>query len=670
MTERHSAAEHRPRLALVAFFGAALLAFVDSQKLPAAWALLAPALLSLLAGVTLPERLRAFFERAFRFVLLLSLLLGLAWTLYPALPQPIFDAGPRVLGLALAAFAGLFLLARLSAPRGVIPAGLGLLALGLLSPLQRAPLLPAGLATSALAVWATLSAPTLVPRGVALGTATALARTAAVLLAGGAFALGIVRLLPWAQPFVEHASAGWIDAGASAAPSAVASDSATLGELEQVALSQRVVMRVHASQPQKLRVRVLTRFDARGWHASKSTPRRPLLPAPAVMGLAGWSADIPGKLLAVPESDPQDAVAARALRSRVVLSATDAALAAPRGTRLVVLDATTNIDDNGILEAPSAPVEIYGIVNRRDLAELAVGDREALLALPGDTDKRLRELASQWSQGDPAPRLRVERTLNHLDRTCRYALDVGKFHSAQPVSEFVFEKKRGYCEYFASAAAVLLRLQGIPTRYVTGWNVSDDSESAGHFVVRESDAHAWIEAYLEGTGWVELDPTPAAQYAAVHAREQDGWRAVLEVALAASRELWVRVRAGDVASLAQWLARAWPIAALLGLLWAARLWKRRRRARPAAAPARTADLPPELRALAARIDAVLARHGYPRPPSRGLLEHEAALPPGALPPDLRESLRQAAAFLYGCVFGGAVVDAAGLLVMSRRLGRD
>ncbi len=103
-----------------------------------------------------------------------------------------------------------------------------------------------------------------------------------------------------------------------------------------------------------------------------------------------------------------------------------------------------------------------------------------------------------------------------LQSECHYSLKPGRFRTQQPVAEFLFEKKKGYCEYFASATAVLLRLQGIPARYVRGFTVREANRIGGHYVVREADAHAWVEAFVPGRGWVEADATPAGEYEAAH----------------------------------------------------------------------------------------------------------------------------------------------------------
>jgi hypothetical protein len=79
-----------------------------------------------------------------------------------------------------------------------------------------------------------------------------------------------------------------------------------------------------------------------------------------------------------------------------------------------------------------------------------------------------------------------------------------------PLEEFLFRRKEGNCEYFASALAVLLRSAGIPSRLVGGYRGGYYNEMGEYYLVRQSDAHVWVEAHIGGTGWVRLDPTPPA----------------------------------------------------------------------------------------------------------------------------------------------------------------
>jgi hypothetical protein len=79
--------------------------------------------------------------------------------------------------------------------------------------------------------------------------------------------------------------------------------------------------------------------------------------------------------------------------------------------------------------------------------------------------------------------------------------------SAHPLDEFLFEKKAGHCEFFASSFAVLLRAAGIPSRLVGGYSGGEYNELGGYYLVSESMAHVWVEVFLEGTGWVRRDPS-------------------------------------------------------------------------------------------------------------------------------------------------------------------
>jgi hypothetical protein len=78
-----------------------------------------------------------------------------------------------------------------------------------------------------------------------------------------------------------------------------------------------------------------------------------------------------------------------------------------------------------------------------------------------------------------------------------------------PLAEFLFVRKKGHCEYFASSMAVMLRSLQIPSRLVNGFHGGEFNDLTSQYVVRASDAHSWVEAYFPGYGWVSFDPTPA-----------------------------------------------------------------------------------------------------------------------------------------------------------------
>ena len=98
---------------------------------------------------------------------------------------------------------------------------------------------------------------------------------------------------------------------------------------------------------------------------------------------------------------------------------------------------------------------------------------------------------------------------NYLQRKFAYTLELGHVPPGRdPVDWFLFDVKKGYCEQFATAATVMLRSLGIPARLVTGYATGDYDPVLDQAVVREKDAHAWVEVWFPRAGWVPFDPTP------------------------------------------------------------------------------------------------------------------------------------------------------------------
>src|SRR5690606_32454560 len=79
----------------------------------------------------------------------------------------------------------------------------------------------------------------------------------------------------------------------------------------------------------------------------------------------------------------------------------------------------------------------------------------------------------------------------------------------QPVDDFLFNTRSGFCEHYASAFTFLMRAAGIPARVVTGYQGGEVNPVGDYMIVRQSEAHAWAEAWIEGRGWVRIDPTAA-----------------------------------------------------------------------------------------------------------------------------------------------------------------
>ncbi len=147
-------------------------------------------------------------------------------------------------------------------------------------------------------------------------------------------------------------------------------------------------------------------------------------------------------------------------------------------------------------------------------ATLTEAQRAIYLQLP-KMDPRVAELARTWAgeSGGIEKALRIER---HLRADFQYSLNQAEQAPGDPLAEFLFVRKKGHCEYFASAMAVMLRSLGTPARIVNGFQSGTYNPVSGMYVVRASDAHSWVEAYEPGLGWVTFDPTPSAPRAYVY----------------------------------------------------------------------------------------------------------------------------------------------------------
>jgi transglutaminase-like putative cysteine protease len=98
---------------------------------------------------------------------------------------------------------------------------------------------------------------------------------------------------------------------------------------------------------------------------------------------------------------------------------------------------------------------------------------------------------------------------NYLRTNFTYTLQLPKITPKDPIANFLFVRKAGHCEYFASSMAVMLRTIGIPSRVVNGFRSDEFNDVTGSYIVRAKNAHSWVEAYFPGYGWQTFDPTPA-----------------------------------------------------------------------------------------------------------------------------------------------------------------
>jgi hypothetical protein len=124
-------------------------------------------------------------------------------------------------------------------------------------------------------------------------------------------------------------------------------------------------------------------------------------------------------------------------------------------------------------------------------------------------DPRVPRLAAQITNSASSDFDKAAALENHLRTRFGYTLELPQTVVKDPIANFLFERKQGHCEYFASSMAVMLRTLGIPSRVVNGFRTDEFNDLTGNYVVRAKDAHAWVEAYFPGYGWQTFDPTPA-----------------------------------------------------------------------------------------------------------------------------------------------------------------
>jgi protein-glutamine gamma-glutamyltransferase len=280
-----------------------------------------------------------------------------------------------------------------------------------------------------------------------------------------------------------------------------------------------VMLDVHAPRPALWRTQVLESFDNRRWLIARETSH---LPEPA----------------ARPE---RIRVQVRGLRSKTVISPGRPLAVHTRGGALVVPGYGFGLVDTpeeghayvveaDVVHASAARLaQIKVPIGRRyeALTQIGLGRPPKFIPYPlarlaidpppslENTDWiHLFRLSLHLSEGTTSELAVVRHVEDYLDSgRYRYTTDV-PHPDGIPLLQFLFHTHEGYCQHFAGAAALLLRVAGVPTRVVVGFATG---EQIGHhtWAVRDKDAHAWIEVYFPGVGWVDFNPTPAAAEADV-----------------------------------------------------------------------------------------------------------------------------------------------------------
>jgi transglutaminase-like putative cysteine protease len=410
------------------------------------------------------------------------------------------------------------------------------------------------------------------------------------------------------------------------------SDRVDLGSFGDIESDHSVIMRVYLSEPGPdpatlpgLRWRgvAFDQFDGRTW-SSGAAPRQYLRRT----GAGDFALGLPRGTGPV-------------VRQEIYLEpmGTEAVFAAPRALRLEMRAPLLVADDMGGLSVSSAAARLHYVVEsevegpgrprgaaRRWARPLTADERARYLQLPA-LPPEIGRLARGVTAGAPDAETAAERVSAHLSAHYRYTLNLKRERALAPLEDFLFVRRSGNCEYFAAAMAVMLRSVGVPSRVVAGFQHGEWNPYGRYFMVRLSDAHAWVEVHLEGRGWVAFDPSPRGEPTAeavpgplalyLDAARMRWYRYVVnwslrdQVQLAAS----VHRQATDVRVALMW-PRDWRVSPAVGagvglalgvalLWWLGRYGPVRRRSGPAAA----------MPAFYARALRLLARRGLAPDPA-------------------------------------------------------
>lgn len=321
--------------------------------------------------------------------------------------------------------------------------------------------------------------------------------------------------------------------------------------------TQRLLFELRGDVPKLLRTTVLDSFDGSRWTTSSALDATRLTLAPPV----------PGEALRQTEL--------------TLLESLRPHLPAPAGTRAVE-GVSAQVHGGWLLRSDRLR---EGTVNLKyeQSAQLPPEPRPGneLTALPDELKAELRPLALELTRGATTPKAQAKALEAYFSDNYEYSLSVDLEGKGSPLAVLIRERRPAWCVYFASAMAALLRSRDIPARVVGGFVPQEKNPYSGAFLVRDRDAHAWVEVYLEDEGrFVPFDPTPWRSREVIDSQQTPGaLKAALQAAASTARRWFSRLMDSPLEALRTVVLSPWPwliVAVLMVLRW----WVRFRWARP------------------------------------------------------------------------------------------
>lgn len=431
------------------------------------------------------------------------------------------------------------------------------------------------------------------------------------------------------------------------------SDRVDLGGVGKLRSDPAIALRVHLSDlpddppprlPFYLRGTAFDFYDGKSWSRTEAG-RAPVLQQGSLLPLHPYFGATSPRTMQIdlePISPPVifmplDAVAMRLLaRGEPVLGHPIPVFAGPEG------EFKYSGDDRGLRYALYFPGDEPVPPER-----LSAAQRARYLQLPSSVTPKIADLAHVWTKSAHSPAQMATAIEARLRADYPYDLDSPSGAAKNPLEHFLFESRRGHCEFYSTAMAIMLRTLGVPTRNVTGFVGGTYNRFGRFYAVRQGDAHSWVEVYLDNVGWYRYDPTPPS--GAAPQAEVTGILAFVRDMLEAAAQRWNRHVIGydldqqvrllralsdryamltsSAALREKWNYRRFGTAAIALCLAAIVVyWLRLRRG----VRTRARELAPkaaslQVVALYRSLEAALAARGVPRPPSTPPLTHAHAL---------------------------------------------
>ncbi len=327
------------------------------------------------------------------------------------------------------------------------------------------------------------------------------------------------------------------------------SDRVSLGSKSTINPSKRALLDL-SQFPGLLRVKVMDEFKENQWTTSSK--------------LMASTAELDGSVQPGAESRSME---------MLFLDALDNSIPSPAGTSSV-RNASPRVDGGWILRGKPDGVAVTIVSDSAQRLSLESIDGVDLLAVPSELNVALAPLAAELTRG--AANISKARSIEaFFQNNFEYSLTTDLSGDAHPLVTLIEERRPAYCVYFATAMALMLRSQGVPTRIVTGFAPGEINPLTGRVIVRASDAHAWVEVWLpEEERFVAFDPTPSSSRREImrHNESPGSIEAAVSALRSAVHRLWLLLRYQPSTGIKALLVSPMLWVGIGGLVW---LWRKR-----------------------------------------------------------------------------------------------